>query len=141
MSDFRMAPGDAPLPGTVEIDHHTPGLAVVSMRGEHDISTAPELEQALEQAAAHSDVLVDLSECEFIDSTAIGLLIRTAKQVQARDEQLVVVIPGESSNVAQMARLVRLAEIMPVKTSRGDALASLEGPQPPAPPDPATERP
>jgi anti-anti-sigma factor len=107
------------------------------MRGEHDISTAPELAQALERAAAHSDVLVDLSECDFIDSTAIGVLISAAKQVQARGEQLVVVIPGESSNVAQVARIVRLAEIMPVKTSRGDTLASLERAHPPASPDPA----
>jgi anti-sigma B factor antagonist len=135
MSDIRMAPGDSPLPGTVKVEHDAPGLAVVSLRGEHDISTAPELTQALERAAAHSDVLVDLSECDFIDSTAIGVLIRTAKQVQARGEQLVVVMPSEWSNVARALRAVRLAEIMPVKTSRGDALASLERAHPP---DPAT---
>lgn len=134
MSDLRMAPGDAPLPGTVEIGHHAPGLAVVSMRGEHDISTAPELAHALEQAAAHSDVLIDLSECDFIDSTAIGLLIRTAKEMQARDEQFVVVIPSESSNVARVAHMIRLSELMPVKTSREEALASLERAHPPASP-------
>ena len=140
MSDFRMAPGTPPPPGTVDIEHHAPGLAVVMVRGEHDISTAPELGQALEQAAAHSDVVVDFSECEFIDSTAIGLLIGAAKQLQAREEELVVVIPGESSNLARVARMVRLAEMMPVKASRADALASLERAHPPAPPDPAGGR-
>jgi anti-anti-sigma factor len=128
MSDIRTPPGDAPLPGTIELEHHAPGLAVVRMRGEHDISTAPELAQALEQAAAQSNVLVDLSECEFIDSTSMGLLIRNARKVQARGEQLVVVIPSEPSYVARVAHLVRLAEFMPVKASRGDALASLERP-------------
>jgi anti-anti-sigma factor len=132
MSDLRTAPGDAPLPGTVEIEHHAPGLAVVRMRGEHDISTVPELTQALEHAAAHSDVLVDLAECDFIDSSVIGFLIRTSKKLQARDEQLVVVIPSESSNVARVAHMVRLSELMPVKTSRDDALASLERAHPPA---------
>ncbi len=128
MSDIRKPPRNAPSPGTVEIEHHAPGLAVVRMRGEHDISTASELAQALEQAAAQSDVLVDLSECDFIDSTSIGLLIRTARKVQARDEQLVVVIPPTSNHVARVAQLVRLSELMPVKASCGDALASLQRP-------------
>jgi anti-anti-sigma factor len=134
MSDLRTTPGHTPLPGTVEIDHHAPGLAVVRMRGEHDVSTAPELARALEQAAAHSDVLVDLSECDFIDSSVIGLLIRTSKEAQAREEQLVVVIPSEPSNVARVAHLVRLSELMPVKTSREHALASLQRAHPPTSP-------
>jgi anti-sigma B factor antagonist len=138
MSDLRTAPDDAPLPGTVETTHHAPGLAVVRMRGEHDISTVPELTQALERAAAHSDVLVDLSECDFIDSSVIGLLIGTSKNLQERDEQLVVVIPAESTNVARVADMVRLSELMPVKTSHDDALASLERAHPPASLDPST---
>jgi anti-anti-sigma factor len=137
MSDLRTAPGDAPLPGTVETTHHAPGLGVVRLRGEHDISTASELTEALEDAAAHSDVLVDLSECDFIDSSVIGLLIRIAKMLQARDEQLVVVIPSESTNVARVAHMVRLSELMPVKTSHDDALASLERAHPPASLDPS----
>ena len=58
MLDIRTrAAGDHRQPGTVEVEHHAPGLAVVSMRGEHDLSTSPELRRALEQAAAHSTVL------------------------------------------------------------------------------------
>ena len=72
-------------------------------------------------------MVVDLSECDFIDSSVIGLLIGTSKKLQARDEQLVVVIPSESTNVARMAHMVRLSELMPVKASHEDALASLEG--------------
>jgi hypothetical protein len=62
-------PCNEPLPGTVQVEHHVPGLALVSVHGEHDLSTTPELTQALEQAAAHSNVLVDLSDCSFMDST------------------------------------------------------------------------
>src|SRR6185295_18889322 len=60
-------PGNEPLPGTVEVEHPAPGLAVVNVTGEHDVSTAPELTQALDEAAAYSNVLVDLSECSFMD--------------------------------------------------------------------------
>lgn len=90
MSDMR-APheGDTPPLGTVELAHHGPGIVVVSMRGEHDLSTAPALTQALELAAAQSNV-VDLSTCSFIDSSVISVLVKTARGVHARGEQLVL---------------------------------------------------
>ena len=118
--------GDKPLPGTVEVGHHAPGLAVVSMRGEHDLSTSPELMRALEQAAAHSTVLVDLCECSFIDSSVIQVLIRTARALHAGGEQLVLVIPPEQRHVARVAHMTHLAEIFPIHTSRHAALVSIE---------------
>jgi anti-sigma B factor antagonist len=127
MPDIRTArPGDKPLFGAVELGHHAPGLAVVSMRGEHDLSTAPELTYALEQAAAHSNVVVDLSECSFIDSTVIKALIKTALDVQARSEQLVLVIPSEQRAVARIAQMTHLAELVPIHTTRSDALATIQ---------------
>ncbi len=99
MSDIRTPPpGDKPLPGTVEVEHHAPGLALVSVHGEHDLCTTPELTQALEQAAMHSNVLVDLSDCSFIDSSVIQALVKTALALEARGEQLALVIPPEQSD-------------------------------------------
>ena len=37
-------------PGTVTVAHPAPGLAVVSLRGEHDLSTQPTLAKALDAA-------------------------------------------------------------------------------------------
>jgi anti-sigma B factor antagonist len=131
MSDIATTPaaGSRPAPA-VEIEQPAPGLAVVRMRGEHDLSTAPGLGLALDQAAAHSNVVVDLSECDFIDSSVIGLLLSTADKVRAQAEQLVVVIPPESKNVARVADLTCLSQLIPVHSSRGDAIASLERIQP-----------
>jgi len=120
------SPGDRPQPGTVEVGHHEPGLAVVSMHGEHDLSTVPKLRPTFEQATAHSNVLVDLSDCAFIDSTVIGLLIRAAMTVQARDEQFVLVIPPEQAQVARVAETAGLTEIFPIHLSRDVALANLK---------------
>ena len=127
MSDIR-APhdGDKQPPGTVELAHHAPGLAVVTMHGEHDLSTAPELTQALEQAAARSNVVVDLSTCSFIDSTVISVLVKTARGVQARDERLVLVIPPEQRQVARVARMTHLAEIFPIHPTRAAALTNIQ---------------
>lgn len=117
--------GDQPQRGTVGIGHHASGLAVVSLCGEHDISTQPEVTAALERAAAHSDVLVDLSECTFVDSTVVAALIKAAQAAHARDEQLVLVIPAEQKNITRVAEITHLGSILAVHTSRSTALASL----------------
>lgn len=127
MSDIRTPHGgDEPPLGTVEIGHHEPGLAVVSVHGEHDLSTARELTQALEQAVAHSNVVGDLSACSFMDSSVINALVKTARSVHARGEQLVLVIPSESRQVARVAEMTHLAEILPIHLTRGAALASIQ---------------
>ena len=72
-ADDSASSGRQSLLGRVDVSHHARGIAVVKMRGEHDLSTHPMLSRALERAAAHSNVVVDLSDCTFIDST-IGVL-------------------------------------------------------------------
>ena len=114
-----------PQTGTVEIGHHASGIAVVTVLGEHDVSTEPQLAQALVDASAHSDVIVDLSGCTFIDSTVIAALIKGASAVHARSERFALVIPPEQRHVARIARMIRLSEFLAVHDSRDAALASL----------------
>ena len=114
--------------GTVEVAHELPHLAVVTLAGEHDISTSESLEQALERAAANSNVLVDLSDCTFVDSTVITVLIRTSEAVKAGGEQLVLVIPPAQRAIARIAEMTGLGHLMPLYESRDAALASF--PQP-----------
>ena len=47
--------------------------ASIVLRGEHDLGTAEEIRASL--APLFGDVLVDLGDCDFIDSTVIGALI------------------------------------------------------------------
>jgi anti-anti-sigma factor len=115
-----------PEAGTVHVGHHAHGIAFVDMRGEHDLSTAPELTKALEHAAAHSNVLVDLSDCTFIDSTVIQTMVATARVVQGRNERFVLVIPPEQQQITRIAEMTHLAEIVPLYTARSAALTDLE---------------
>jgi anti-sigma B factor antagonist len=58
------------------------GVRVVSVRGELDMSTAPQLEQELEQVGSENAlVMLDLSECDFIDSTGIALIVRAWQRI------------------------------------------------------------
>ena len=120
--------GDRPDGGTVEVAHASPHLAVVTLEGEHDISTSESLERAIEEAAANSNVLVDLSPCTFIDSTVITVLIRTAETVRAGGEHLVLVIPPTQRALARAAEMTGLGQLVPLYETRDAALAAF--PQP-----------
>lgn len=69
----------SPAPFDVQAEEIENGIRVFTVRGELDMNTAPELEQALEAALGDEEaaVMLDLSDCEFIDSTGIALIVRT----------------------------------------------------------------
>lgn len=65
-------------PFAVESEKLDGGVLVFTVRGELDMNTAPELDRRLEDPLASGDasIMLDLSECEFIDSTGIALIVR-----------------------------------------------------------------
>jgi anti-anti-sigma factor len=77
-------------------------------------------------------VLVDLSDCTFMDSTVIGSLLTTSRAARARDEVFAVVIPPERANLTRVAEMTRLGDVFPVHTSLAAALLAL-APAEPAP--------
>ena len=115
MSDIRTTPpGDKPLPGTVKVEHPAPGLAVVKLRGNHDLSTQALVNEALAQAGEHARVLVDLSECTFADSCLIGALFAAHADITKRDGQLEVIIPPDATAARRVAELAGLAFSVPI---------------------------
>ena len=116
--------------GEVDVRHDAPGIAVVTMRGEHDLSTTPEVADALAAAAAHSSVIVDLSGCSFIDSTIIKELMKWHRIVGANDDSFAVVIPPTQGQVRRVAELARLGDHFELHASESSALAAIARAQP-----------
>jgi anti-anti-sigma regulatory factor len=71
-------------------------------------------------------VLVDLSECTFIDSTVINALIAAHNDLSQRQGRLEIVIQPGASAARRAVELTCLAEIVSVHSGR-HALASLAG--------------
>ena len=115
------SPTGRPL-GTVSVES-LDGLALVSVDGEHDLSTRSALEQALERAVAHTRVVVDLSNCGFIDSTAITTIIKTAQILHVRGGRLIAVIHPTQGHLLRVAQMLHLGEIFAIAPTRADALA------------------
>jgi anti-sigma B factor antagonist len=68
------------------------GTSLISVAGELDLFTAPSLKQMLADAlhAGSSRLVVDLSLVTFIDSTTLGVLVGTARRLDAGERLAIV---------------------------------------------------
>lgn len=66
---------------------------LLSVHGELDLVTAPELEAALERAgpAGRGRLIIDLRGVSFLDSTGLVLLLRHEREAAAGGRRLIVV--------------------------------------------------
>lgn len=99
------------------------------MRGELDLSTAPELEGPLEQAleSGEESLLIDLSECEFIDSTGIALIVRAWQRLDGGENGRALVICTQNDQVRRVLDITGLELSIPVHTTRDEAIAAIAG--------------
>lgn len=111
--------------GTLEVGHAASGIAIVTVHGEHDLSSEAALRDAFDYAAAHSSVVIDLSDCSFMDSTVIAALLRTARSVQSKGDGFAIVIPSAQRQLARIAEMTGLEDVISVHTSQDAAVASL----------------
>jgi anti-sigma B factor antagonist len=98
------------------------GRNVIVVEGELDMNTAPLLERELETAtaAAGAAVLLDLSACEFIDSTGIALIVKTWQQLEGKGG---FAICGLNNQVKRVLDITGLASAIPTHASREEALS------------------
>jgi anti-anti-sigma factor len=94
-------------------DPSAPGFAaVVKLCGEHDIATSTELRHAL--SPIFGNVLVDLSECKFIDSTAMSVLIVDLHLRQREGHTLELLAPPENKTIARTLQVSGLNSLFNV---------------------------
>jgi anti-anti-sigma factor len=108
------------------------GVRVIVVRGELDLSTASDLEGPLEDAVASADasVLIDLTDCEFIDSTGIALIVRAWQRLDSAaegDGNGRVVICSDNEQVRRVLEITGLELSIPIHSTRDEALAALRG--------------
>jgi anti-sigma B factor antagonist len=99
------------------------GVFVVAVEGELDMSTATDLERELEgPLQAAQSLLIDLSRCEFIDSTGIALIVRSW---QALDGNGRFALCGIGQQVKRVLDITGLEETIPTHPNREQALERL----------------
>jgi len=105
---------------TVEIGEHP---ARVVAAGELDAFVAPELVAAVDELERSSLVLFDLSRVSFLDSTALGLVVRAVREIGERGGEARVVLPA--SPARRIFEITTLDRVLPVVESSEAGLAQL----------------
>lgn len=80
------------------IDRPAADTAVLSVRGEIDSFTTPELEPALAELldGPQQRLVIDLSGVSFLASSGLAALIRTAQRVEERGQRLALVVANRA---------------------------------------------
>jgi anti-sigma B factor antagonist len=101
------------------------GVAAVSVVGEADLYTAPELKQALTSVidAGALSVLVDLSRTTFLDSTTLGVLMGAVRRLRPRGGQ--VAISCTDPNIRKIFEITLLDRIFSIFDSNEAGIAYL----------------
>ena len=96
------------------------GDGVVILRGEHDLATTSDLGGALGRVRVQAKrIVIDLSECEFLDSSVLGVLIGELRRARERASGLIIVLPeGRAISVRRTLELTGLLDVFDVRESR-----------------------
>ncbi len=105
--------------------HIDDNRGLIVLKGEVDIYTAPRFKEDLLALIDEgmTDILVDLTGVEFIDSTALGVLIGGVKRLHPLDGHLVLV--AHSRPVLKILAITGLDQVFSIYPDREQALAAL----------------
>ena len=104
--------------------HEADGTTVVAVGGEIDVYTAPRLRDKFTElvAAGSYDIIVDMQNVEFLDSTGLGVLVGGLKKVRAHEGSLDLVC--NQDRLLKIFRITGLAKVFVIHESTEAALAS-----------------
>jgi anti-sigma B factor antagonist len=100
------------------------GKTIVAVGGEIDVYTAPKLRDKISELVATGayDIVVDMHEVEFLDSTGLGVLVGGLKKVRAHDGSLRLVC--NQDRLLKIFRITGLAKVFVIHETADDALAA-----------------
>lgn len=90
-----------------EVDRES-GCREIRVEGELDLAVADQLQECVDRIdSEHAAILINLEACEFIDSTAIALIVAAHKRRRERGQPLVICAPSE-----QVLRILSVTGLM-----------------------------
>ncbi len=101
------------------------GGHAVNVAGELDQATVPELKRVLGEALEWKNgaVFVDLSDCGFIDSTGLSLLVQAQRRLTEDQRGFAICCPR--AEVKRLLQLTGIDEAVGMFDSRDEAIAAL----------------
>src|SRR5215203_5905113 len=103
-----------------------PTAYLIRLEGEFDLHTGPHFERRVLEALGRgaSQIVVDLSDVSFIDSTTIGILMRTRKRLAALRGRLLVICADR--NILRLFEITALDRMFELYRTREEALEHVD---------------
>jgi anti-sigma B factor antagonist len=100
---------------------------LIALTGDFDLHTGPQLERRVLEALGRgaSEIVIDLAEVGFIDSTTIGILMRTRKRLAPLKGRLMIVCTDR--NILRLFEITALDRMFEIYPSRAEALEHVDG--------------
>ena len=106
----------------IELEH---GRVSVEVNGEFDLADEQRAQGLVDAALESSNgLLIDLSDCTFIDSIGLRLLLRTYRRAEGKS--LPFAIAGSGPEVHKVLDITGLRETLPIYRERLEALRAIE---------------
>jgi anti-anti-sigma factor len=96
-----------------------PGADVLNVSGEVDLASSPELQALIETTPAGTKLIVDLTQCTYLDSSTLSVLVRAFK---ARGPALCLVLPPEA-RIRRLFAVTKLEDVFSIVPDRAAAFA------------------
>lgn len=99
---------------------------VATVSGEVDMSNADQLlERVLGEAGMAPSVVLDLSECTYLDSAGLGVIVRIEAACRDRSVHLRLVVPAGAS-VDRVLAMTGMSDLVTIDRTLDDAIAHTE---------------
>jgi anti-sigma B factor antagonist len=114
--------------GELALERKDHGLAVLTISGEHDLSTAPNLRRRIDGLLDEGTAMViDLSPATFIDSSILGVILDGRRRAAEANIGFAVIRPDGSDAVDRVLEVTGLRAELPVHARREEAVMAASG--------------
>jgi anti-sigma B factor antagonist len=112
--------------GELALERNDSGLAVLTISGEHDLSTAPNLRRRIANLLDEGTAtVIDLSPATFIDSSILGVILDGRRKAAEADTGFAVVHANGADAVDRVLEVTGLRAELPVHARREEAFTEV----------------
>jgi anti-anti-sigma factor len=118
--------GSAHREGVVRVKPERDEIVAVSLEGEFDVANASALRDQVDGSlASGNDLILDLSQATFIDSSVIHVLFEAARAVKGKDQTVILQL-GTAPIVERALEIVDIDRVLPRAHDREEALRMIQ---------------
>ena len=105
------------------------GVRIITIEGELDIATSPQVRELLDGAAKDVErpLVVDLTECEFIDSSGVRAVLLSREAQNSDDGTEHLAVAAASEQILRILSVMGIDRVIPIRPTLEEATSAISG--------------